>query len=154
MGQMKVAKIKGRGHIPEYIVQLNRSLVAEQFPSDDLQFLVVQRSDKSANINPKVHTRVQVLDDDQSHLSNDEIGLDFTLRYALAVTAGADLEYSEVEGTNQVTITPIENIERKRYRKGINWIIGVRPQVCQVRMGVFPDLENKICRVSSRVVFR
>lgn len=149
---MKVAKTEGREHIPEYIVQLNRSLAAELFPTGKQRFVLVQRCNDGANINPEIHARIQLLDDEQSHLSSDEVGLDFTLRYALGVTAETDLQYSAAEQTDRVTISPIENPEPKLYRRGINWIMGVRPQVCRVRMGVFPDLEDKICRISESTI--
>jgi hypothetical protein len=152
MTRKKVVKTKGRGHIPEYIVQLNQSLAADLFPAGKQQFLLIQRCDNGSNINPKIHARIQVLDDEQSHLSSAEVGLDFTLRYALAVTAETDLKYSETEQTDEVTITPIENPEPKQYRRGINWVMGVRPQICRVRMGVFPDLEDKICRISKSTI--
>lgn len=149
MTRKKVAKTQDRGHIPEYIVQLNQSLAAELLPTDKQRFISVQACDNNAKINPEIHARLEVLDDEQSHLSNDEVGLDFTLRYALAVTAEADLEYSEADQRDEVKITSTENPERKRYRRGVNWVIGVRPQICRVRMGVFPDLEDRICRISS-----
>lgn len=80
-------------------------------------------------------------------IGSGEIGLDFTLRYGLAVPAEVDTNYGDAVYAGFVELEPAENVESMVSRRVLNDIIGVRPQLCRVRMGVLPDLEDKVCRI-------
>lgn len=137
-----VAKTNNRNHSPEYIVQLDESLATALFPDGNTsEFILVRNSDN--DLRPEIHARYQITDLE----GETNVGLDFTLRYALALTAESDLEYSEADNANDVEIEPTTNPEPKQWRQLLNRVVGVRPQICRVRMGVFPDLEDRICRV-------
>ncbi|WP_226007771.1 hypothetical protein [Natrinema salinisoli] len=169
----RVVHTRKRGHKREYIVQVRRELIDELYSNVDFEdsgFLIVRNTDLPAN--PEIHVRYQDIDQEniQSvNIGTDEIGLDFTLRYALGIPAEADTGLgasgetntdpdnrdSAETGTNcssanrveTVELEPVRNREEIWLRRKLNKIIGARPQVCRVRMGVLPDLEDKVCRL-------
>ena len=81
-----------------------------------------------------------------------EIGLDFSLRYALGVSAREDIDYGRGEKENEVTVE--EGTPRKPgiTRRFSDWLLEVRTEICRVRMAVHPDLENRICRISGNTM--
>lgn len=80
-------------------------------------------------------------------LSDDEAGVDFSLRYALGVTAEEDVEHGAGEVGDRVLIEPAAKLDRGRIRGFFDWLLGVRTEICRVRMAVHPDLENNVCRI-------
>lgn len=137
-----VAKTKNRRHSPEYIAQIDYPLNDELFKeAPDSKFIKVRNI--NSDLRPEIHTKFKRVNEE----FEGKIRLDFTLRYAIAATAETDLEYSEAEEPNEVVIEPATNPETKRCRRLLNSVIGVRPQICRVRMAVFPDLEDRICRI-------
>lgn len=156
--QFRVNPTSKRGFEKEYIVQLTEADLSEQFPKTDEEDFLLIRSTEHKSL--EIHARVFINDDlyqtasDNQHISEDEklIGLDFTLRTALGVTSIREIEHGTAESIGEVEVEPIANPEQRRRRRKLNNWLGVRPQVCRVRMGVFPDLEDKVCRLPSNTL--
>lgn len=143
----RVAHTSRRSHEREYIVQVREDLVDELFASvdyDETGFIVVRNPDMA--IQPEIHVRYRTIGGEVD-IGPDEIGLDFTLRYGLGVAAEADTEHGEADQADVVELDPARNMEPSWLRRRLNGIVGVRPQICRVRMGVLPDLEDKVCRL-------
>jgi antitoxin component of MazEF toxin-antitoxin module len=156
--RFQVCPTSDRDFQKEYLVQLTQADLSEQFPeTDEGEFLLI-RSTRHQSL--EIHARVSVNDDlyetavdDQSvSEGNKLIGLDFTVRTALGVPATRDIEYSKAESAGEVEVEPVSNPEQRWERRQLNDLLGVRPQVCRVRMGVFPDLEDKVCRLPSNTL--
>lgn len=154
--ERRVTHTRNRSHEKEYIVQVNENLINQLYSSVGFKesgFLCVRNPD--SDLKPEIHTRYSVVDDrtyqaderENALVESDEIGLDFTLRYGLGVAAKADTSYGDAENAGVVELEPINNMEPSYLRRKLNWIIGVRPQLCRVKMGVLPDLEDKVCRL-------
>jgi len=136
-----VCPTSNRNFSKEYIVQINNKVLHDRFPNvSEGEFLLVR---SPGNLQTEVHARVQVAED----LDSEHIGLDFTLRTALGAPSELEVEHGEAEEITQVEVESIENPEDRLRRRYLNDSLGVRPQVCRVRMGVFPDLEDKVCRL-------
>lgn len=124
----------------EYIAQLNQQTLATLGDVDEGDFLLIRNLEP---LETELHTRVRL----NSDIPDDSIGLDFTLRTALGVPSEREVDYGDAEVVNQVEIEPVGNAEDQLRQRALNKALGVRPQVCRVRMGVFPDLEDKVCRL-------
>lgn len=156
--RFKVCPTFDRDFQKEYIVQLTEADLSEQFPeTDEGDFLLVRSTQHHS---PEIHARVFVNDDldetamDDQSVSKDHnlIGLDFTVRTALGVPSTGDIEYGKAESVGEVEVEPFSNPEKRWGRRQLNDLLGVRPQLCRVRMGVFPDLEDKVCRLPSNTL--
>ncbi|AXG09754.1 hypothetical protein [Haloplanus rubicundus] len=156
--RFQVCPTSDRDFQQEYITQLTEADFSEQFPeTDEGEFLLI-RSTRHPSL--EIHARVFVNDDlyemavdDRSVSEGDKlIGLDFTVRTALGVPSPRDIEYSKAESAGEVEVESVSNPEGRWERRQLNDLLGVRPQVCRVRMGVFPDLEDKVCRLPSNTL--
>lgn len=140
--RLRVCPTSERNFNKEYIAQLNEDVLAERFPETaENDFILIRNNDP---IETEVHARVVVNDD----VPDDAIGLDFTLRTALGAPSDLELEHGGASSVNRIEVESVDNAENRWRRRKLNEILGVRPQVCRVRMGVFPDLEDKTCRLS------
>lgn len=144
--RFRVSPTSNRNFEKEYIVQLNQEELRETFPGTSEGNFLVIRSEQPLEV--EIHARVFINDD----ISEEHIGLDFTLRTALGAPSILEVEHGEAKSVGVVEVEPLANPESKWRRRWMNDRLGVRPQVCRVRMGVFPDLEDKVCRLPSNTL--
>lgn len=143
--ERRVTHTRDRDHEREYVVQVRRDLLDELFPGDGSGgsgFLVVRNP--GLTMQPEIHVRYR---EEDASIGAGEVGLDFTLRYGLGVAASSDTAHGDTDRADVVELEPTTNMEPSGMRRKLNWLIGVRPQICRVRMGVLPDLEDKVCRL-------
>ncbi|MFB6085635.1 MAG: hypothetical protein ABEJ84_02315 [Halodesulfurarchaeum sp.] len=139
--RLRVGTTSNREFSKEYITQVNGEVLREYFPdTTEGDFLRIRNTNSLAT---EIHARVKLNED----LPSDTIGLDFTVRTALGAPSELEVKHGEASGANYVYVDPTENPEQRTHRRAMNKMLGVRPQVCRTRMGVFPDLEDKVCRL-------
>lgn len=135
-----VVRTSDRQCTNDYQVQLPPERLNRIAPgASDGDLLTVSTTDGAL----AVHARAYRRDD----LGTDEAGVDFSLRYALGITAKEDVEYGEGRRGDRVRVAPADERRRGRLYGFFDWLLGVRTEVCRVRMAVHPDLENDVCRI-------
>jgi hypothetical protein len=141
-----VVRTESRSEDYDYLVQLNRSAlsaVGGVSEGDLVRIRAVRGPLETA-----VLANVQVRDD----LGNSEAGVDFSLRYALATPARQDLAHSDADRCGRVVIEKADRPRRSVRQWTFDSLLGIRPEICRVRMAVHPDLENRICRISGNTM--
>lgn len=138
---LRVCPTFDRDFEKEYIAQLNKQTLKENFPHTNQGGFLLIRNRNSIEV--ELHARVFV----NNEIEMGSIGLDFTLRTAIGAPSDLEVKHGEAGTINEVEVSPIDNPEDSWWRRRLNESLGVRPQVCRVRMGVFPDLEDKVCRL-------
>lgn len=143
--ELKVVRTADRTDQYDYLVQLNESVAAKLGVGEGDLTLV-------SHDGPKLETQIQARLQIRDGLANDQVGIDFTLRYALGVVSADDIEYGPGDEPDWVIVSQAVNQEEKWVRRLSNRILGVRPEVCRTRMAVHPDLENRVCRLSGNTM--
>lgn len=139
--RLEVCPTAQRDFEKEYIAQLSRESLETNFPDTaEREFLAIRSMEP---IETEIHARVMV----NEEIPSGSIGLDFTLRTALGAPSALEREHGDADSEATVSVYGISNAETSAGRRLLNRALGVRPQVCRVRMGVFPDLEDKVCRL-------
>ena len=137
----QVCPTRDRNFELEYIVQLPEWELTERFPkTQEGDFLLIRNNEP---FQTEIHARVHI----NNEIEAGFIGLDFTLREALGVPSKLEVEHGNAATIGEVKVESFQNPEGRWRRRILNRTLGIRPQVCRVRMGVFPDLEDKICRL-------
>lgn len=144
--ELDVVRTADRSDRYDYLVQVNPATLSKL--DDVREGDLVRVRGVRGPLETAVLANVQVRDD----LGNREAGVDFSLRYALATPAKEDIEHGSGLRVGSVVI---EAADRPR-RTLRHWLfdngLGIRPEICRVRMAVHPDLENRICRLSGNTM--
>jgi len=147
----------------DYLVQLSGELLDSEFPDIEDGDVLLVRS-PNGSIETALHARVYRRDD--LDLGTEQVGIDFSLRYALGVAARHDLSLDEDDApeerdpgreTEGITGDSVIVEKRPRPSKGYRYwvydrLLRVRPEICRVRMAVHPDLENQVCRITGNTM--
>ncbi|NEU56075.1 hypothetical protein [Halorussus sp. MSC15.2] len=144
-----VTRTNDREAETEYIVQIDPEILDGWGGPSQREFLKLRNPDKETEIHSRVQTRPRRGSTDGPA---QRIGLDFTIRTALGVPSADDTNYGTATEAGRVWVKPISNREQRWHRRVLNSVLGVRPAACRVRMAVFPDLENRVCRIPANTI--
>lgn len=136
MGELELTarQTRRREYQFHHNIELNETKFQELSPDLEEGDKIVVRN-LNNECSPACYGRVHK----QPDFGNDEFGLGYTLRYALGVPEGESAQIEKLDA----------NISDKQFSSRFaDYIFGVRPVVCRVRMAVEPDPGFRVCRIT------
>jgi hypothetical protein len=133
----EVTGTKNRGETVEYVVQIAPEIAASDLSHVNEGDLVVLKHE-GETLTTEIQARLQV----REHVDPELFAVDETLRCALGVDNGSKIAIGAYHDRRSASVKPIE-----RLRRWLNGTLGIRTEVCRVKMSVNPDLENRVCRL-------